>query len=236
MPQPVRLGAVTFDVGQTLLELDTGFLADRLAERGVIVTPEALDRACPDAWQAFAILVGSGQASHATAWKTLLCEILRGAGVKADLAGLADWLWVEQSHENLWRRPIAGMVDLVDDLRTQGVRVAVISNSEGKLAELLAKIGWSDRFACIADSGQLGIEKPDPRIFAWTLARLGVTAAASVHIGDSWTNDIVAARHAGMRAIWFGPQAALTPDPEVPGCVDARGLRAVLRGWGLHRL
>ena len=45
--------------------------------------------------------------------------------------------------------------------------------------------------------------KPDPRIFAIALERLGCAAADAVMIGDSWPADIEGARAAGVRAIWF---------------------------------
>jgi putative hydrolase of the HAD superfamily len=158
-----------------------------------------------------------------------MTALLDGCGI-AERA-LVDWLFVEQRRANLWRRPVAGMIELVDDLRAAGIAVGVISNSEGRLAELLAELGWGDRFACIADSGRLGVEKPDPRIFAWTVDRLGVPAAAIVHVGDSLAADVAGARGAGLRAIWFGGHTRANAG--VAACTDAAALRATLRGWGV---
>src|SRR5688500_9003876 len=94
--------------------------------------------------------------------------MLGGAGVGgAQLEPLVDWLWDEQPRQNLWRRPIPGMIELGDELRAAGVPLAVVSNSEGRLAELVDALGWADRFACVADSGKLGFEKPGREIFAW---------------------------------------------------------------------
>ena len=45
-----NIRAVTFDAGQTLVELDTAFLARRLAERGVRAEVERLDESTPLAW------------------------------------------------------------------------------------------------------------------------------------------------------------------------------------------
>ena len=146
---------------------------------------------------------------------------------------LVEWLWSEQPAKNLWRRPVPGMATLVDELRAAGIATAVISNSEGRLVELFAEIRWTEPFGCFADSGRLGIEKPDPAIFAWTLERLGADASTAVHVGDSWAADIVGARGAGLRAVWFGPHArASDDDPGIAACADAGELRAILRGWG----
>jgi HAD superfamily hydrolase (TIGR01509 family) len=252
MAPQVPVEAVTFDAGQTLVELDTAMLAARLGERGAPVDAAALEAAAPLAWQRFdarAALAaqerdearrssgGSGNAvagGHAGGgWHGLIRDLLAGAGAPGDHAALVDWLWSEQPRRNLWRRPIAGMRELVDDLRRAGVAVGVVSNSEGRIAELFAEIGWGDRFACVADSGRLGIEKPDPLIFTWALERLGAPPARAVHVGDSWAADIAGARAAGMRAIWFGPRARpVDEDQDVAACADAGAVRAALAAWG----
>jgi putative hydrolase of the HAD superfamily len=233
MALQVPVEAVTFDAGQTLVELDTNLLAARLAERGSPVSVAALDAAAPAAWRRFDALAAAGLGGHAGGgWRGLMLGLLAGAGVPGDHEALVDWLWSEQPRRNLWRRPIAGMRALVDELRDRGLRVGLISNSEGKIAELFDEIGWAGVFDCVADSGALGIEKPDARIFAWTLDRLGVDAAHTVHVGDSRSADVDGARGAGMRAIWFGPRAVPVADQDVAACADAGAVRAALSAWG----
>jgi putative hydrolase of the HAD superfamily len=225
----VPVEAVTFDAGQTLVELDTEMLAERLAERGTRVAPAALEAAAPEAWRRF----DAGEKGHAGgAWHGLMRDVLAGAGVGDVRDALVDWLWSEQPRRNLWRRPVEGMRAVVDDLRRAGVAVGVVSNSEGRIAELFDEIGWGGSFACVADSGRLGIEKPDPRIFAWALDRLGVPAGRAVHVGDSYAADVAGARAAGMRAIWFGWRARPVDDQEVAACADAGAVRAALSAWG----
>jgi putative hydrolase of the HAD superfamily len=119
------------------------------------------------------------------------------------------------------------MVELARELRAAGDRVGVISNSEGRLAEHLADIGIADAFEIIVDSGVLGIDKPDRRIFDHALARLG-GSEARIHIGDSWAADVCGAVDAGWRAVWFGPRAKAVADPRITVARDAAELRAVL--------
>jgi putative hydrolase of the HAD superfamily len=127
------------------------------------------------------------------------------------------------------------MIDVVRALRAAGVPVGIVSNSEGKLAELAAEIGWEKEFLFVADSGKLGIEKPDPAIFLWAAERLAVPAAQVVHIGDSWAADVEGALRAGMRAVWFQPSGggARTLPAAAQRATDAAGVRAALRAWGL---
>jgi len=217
---------VTFDAGQTFIDLDLDFLARRLAERGVSVAPAALAAAAPAAWRHYDDLVNPA-GGHP--WKELMSSLLRGAGV-AEVAPHVDWLWTEQPRHNLWRGQIPGMVAVARELAARGVRVAVLSNSEGRLAELLDEIGIGDAFEAVIDSGRVGIEKPDRRIFEHALAVLGARGPA-IHIGDSWPADVEGALGAGWRAIWFGRRAQPVADPRVEIARDADEVRGVLERW-----
>lgn len=226
--------AVTFDFGQTLCDIDTEMLARRLAERGVRAAPGDLEQAVDGAWRAYDAAIHAGFGGHP--WKILMRELLSRAGVAGDALGDAvDWLWTEQPRQNLWRRPIPGMLELVLDLRRAGIAIGVISNSEGRLAELIDEIGWFSHFDAVADSGVLGMEKPGPEIFAWTAERLGAPLARIVHVGDSYAADVEGALGAGMRAVWFRPRALPqgTTSTAAARAPDAAAARAALAALGL---
>jgi HAD superfamily hydrolase (TIGR01509 family) len=229
--------AVTFDFGQTLAELDPLELADRLAGHGVSLPAAAIDAAAPAAWLAYDAAIRAGAGGHP--WKLLMRRWLELAGLPADdaLAAIVDALWDQQPRRNLWRRPVPGMIEIVHDLIAAAIPVAVVSNSEGGLAELAAELGWRELFVAIADSGRLGIEKPARGIFEWAAAQLGVPLADIVHIGDSRAADVEGALAAGMRAIWLTPPTAAAPaepgSPRLRVCHDAAGTRAALRAFGL---
>jgi len=195
-----------------------------------------LSRAAPAAWAHYdALTGGAARVDHARAWQELVSTLLAGAGA-TDPAPLAAWLWDENARHNLWRRPIPGMIELARELGRRGARVGVLSNSEGGLAELLAEIGVADAFEVIVDSGRLGFEKPDRRIFDHALAALGGASsdtAPPIHIGDSWTADIAGARAAGWRAIWYGRLATRVDDPEVAIAHDPAAARSALERWGV---
>ncbi|WP_437287762.1 HAD family hydrolase [Sorangium sp. So ce406] len=229
--------AVSFDFGQTLVELDTGLLSARLAERGITAPREQLDGAVDSGWRAYNEAIQRGFGGHP--WKIMMRRLLEVGGVPAGaLDAAVDWLWTEQPRKNLWRRPIAGMIDVVDELVQAGVPVAVLSNSEGRLDELVDELGWSARFVAVADSGRLGFEKPGREIFAWTAERLGAPLASVVHVGDSLAADVEGALAAGMRAVWFkGDPRRAAPMPHaerVAVCDDADSLRRALRAFGVR--
>lgn len=115
-------------------------------------------------------------------------------------------------------RAVDGAVDLVTALREHS-RVGIISNN--LIEETREKLVFC-RLAPLVDavvvSGDEGVSKPDPRIFRIALDRLGVTAADTVMIGDSWASDIVGASRAGIRAVWYNPSRKAMP--AVPGGVS----------------
>ncbi len=223
---------VSFDAGQTLVELDLDFLAHRLASRGISVDAAALCAAAPGAWQLYETLCARG---HGRVWHGLMTALLEGAGVPSP-AALVDWLQTEQPRANLFRKPIIGVIEVVRELAARGVALVVVSNSEGRLAELLTEIGLASLFQVIVDSGRLGIEKPDRRIFDHALAQLGRAPddpAPRVHIGDSYAADIAGALGAGWSAVWFGGQAAAVADPRVAIARNGDELRTVLGRFGV---
>lgn len=227
--------AVSFDFGQTLSDLDMDMLSRRLAERAVSVEAAALSRGEGAAWAAYNEAVLGGVGGHP--WRILMGRLLREAAApEASIEALVEWLWSEQPHKNLWRRPVPGMLDLVADLNRAGIPVAIISNSEGRLAEFAQELGWAHHFAALADSGKLGIEKPERGIFEWTSERLGVPLDRMVHVGDSYAADVEGALKAGMRALWFRGDPARELDLRVKVCRDAKETRAALAAWGLTAL
>ena len=63
----------------------------------------------------------------------------------------------------------------------------------------------STQFEFVIDSGEVGVEKPDPRIFQIALDRMGVTAADALYVGDLYEVDVVGARAAGLDVVLLDP-------------------------------
>jgi len=161
--------------------------------------------------------------------------LLERAGVEpgAELERTVDLLWDDQPRANLWRKAIPDMIELARELQAANVPIGVLTNSEGRAAELIEELGWSALFPVVVDSGRVGIDKPDARMFAIMSERLGVPAERIVHIGDSLGADVLGATRAGMRAIWFGGREAEAPDG-VFVCANAALVRATLSSLSLQ--
>ena len=87
-------------------------------------------------------------------------------------------------------------------------RVAALTNNWSFAAALLSRRGLGDLFELVVNSAEVGVCKPDPRIYALTLERLAVAPAEAVFVDDMLPN-VEAARAAGMHAVHFhsAPQA-----------------------------
>ena len=220
--------AISFDAGQTLIDLDDAMLARALGAAGAPIDASAVDGAMAVAWLTYDRLVGRGALLP---WHQLMTALLGELGLAAArIPGLVAQLWDAHLQANFWRRPGEGMIELVDQLRAANVRVGVLSNSEGHLAELLDGIGWHGRFDMVIDSGVVGVEKPDPRIFAMAAERLDCPLTGLIHIGDSRTADVDGAVAAGARAIGFG-RCVVAADPRTAYARDAEAVRLALRAW-----
>lgn len=229
--------AVTFDYGQTLAALDLNLLSERVADRGVGVEVDRLQTASPAAWAAYNDAKRAG-AEGEVAWRTFMTQLLSGAGARvaqdSQLEEIVGFLWSQQPKHNLWRSPIEGMFELCARLNEAEIPVGIISNSEGRLAELVDELGYRHLFRTIADSGVLGFEKPDRRIFDWAAERLGVEASGLIHVGDAWEADVKGVRGAGGRAIFFTDETGVRPrDERIRVAHTAGDVVAALHAWGV---
>ena len=121
--------------------------------------------------------------------------------------------------------------DAVETLRTlkaEGYPLAVISNWQCGLRHFCTELGLSEYFDHIVGSADLGVAKPDARIFAETCARLGVPADRVLHAGDSVTDDYLGGEAAGLLVVLVDREPG--PDPLTAGVIHGLGeLPAMLR-------
>lgn len=82
----------------------------------------------------------------------------------------------------------------------QRYRMAVITNGNVDVRRL----PLGRHFDAVFNAGEECMPKPDPRIFAKALDALGnIAPEDAIHIGDSWTEDALAAHAAGLQAVWI---------------------------------
>lgn len=111
---------------------------------------------------------------------------------------------------------IEGALDCLERHRSAGRRLGLVTNGSGPAQraklERFDLAGW---FEHVQIEGELGIGKPDERVFEHALARLGVSADRAWMIGDNLEWDVLAPKRAGLRAAWVSAGRAL-PGAQVP--------------------
>jgi putative hydrolase of the HAD superfamily len=219
----VRPRAVLFDAGNTLLFLDYPRMAAAVSKAtGVPLTGELLASHA----MAAARVMEEGKSSDRERAGRYLKALFELSGVPVSQGDtVRDTLVALHTEKHLWAGAQPGTFEALDRLAAAGIRMAVISNSDGRADEGLRAAGLLERFEFVIDSQLVGFEKPDPRIFQAALSRMGLTAAESVYVGDLYEVDVVGARAAGMDVILLDPASEFSDRgvrtaPDVAGAVD----------------
>ena len=207
----MSLRAVLFDAGNTLLFLDYARMAHAVgAALGLPLTGEALAAHAPEAAQAMERTVGN-DGERATVY---LEALFRSSGVPADrMPEVRDCLGQLHRERHLWCSVRERTVESLERLRAAGLRLGIVSNSDGRVEEALTASGLRDYFDVVIDSGRIGVEKPDPAIFRAALDALDVGPEEALYVGDLYEVDVVGARAAGIEAVLLAPSS---PGPDRP--------------------
>lgn len=114
--------------------------------------------------------------------------------------------------------PVREAVPVVKEL-SKRFPLAVISNGLPDVQyKKIEAIGLGGVFSCIVLSEEVGIRKPDPRIFQWAAHMIKIPCEECLYVGDSYRNDVIGARSAGLRTCWYNP--ASSPGEEAQSGAD----------------
>lgn len=115
----------------------------------------------------------------------------------------------------LWRWPILESTSALWRLHLKGVPIGVVSNASGQIEATLANqcilqvgLGAGVPVLIVTDSHVVGHSKPDPQIFNDAIGVLearGIDRSKVAYVGDSYVNDVGAARNAGMTGVLLDP-------------------------------
>jgi putative hydrolase of the HAD superfamily len=221
-----KVSTVLLDAGGTLVMPSFRRMAEEYAREGVVVDPLALARA--EAQARLAYDQSRYARTHADPWLNFMHEIARLAEVAAPPLAAFERLRLYHDTENLWEEIIAGTEAALTDLRAR-YRLGVISNANGTVKRKFARLGLDHFFDVIVDSAEVGIEKPDVRIFEIALGQMKVPAAEAVYVGDVFKVDVMGARAAGMRAVLIDPNG-FHPDKACDRIATLAELHPLLAG------
>ena len=204
--------AVFFDAGNTLVRMNYAAIAAELATHGVRATPDEVQRA---EWRARVRLdeevfarapgaVSTESRSSAARYVRLILEAL-GVTDEAVAEAMAEWRRAYNAPAGLFTVADPSAEPALELARARGLTAGVISNSNGTIRATLRTLGLLPSLDFVLDSAEVGVEKPDPRIFRLALERARVAPREAVYVGDLYSVDVRGARAAGLDAVLLDP-------------------------------
>jgi FMN phosphatase YigB (HAD superfamily) len=190
---------IFFDVGNTLLFPKREITLGPLHQQGIFPGSDQLRALEGQIKRRFDGLKSGGKADHGF-WHMFYSQLLGDLGIEDD--ALRDVLVRTIRTSGNWCEIRPGTREVLLGLGNR-YRLGVISNADGKIAEVLEKCGIADCFETITDSGLVGEEKPLPAIFQAALRSMGAVAKSSLYVGDVYSVDYVGATSVGMEAVLF---------------------------------
>lgn len=196
----MSIHAVIFDLGGVINRTVDRGPREKLAEHAGM-SYEELNRTVFDTDTA--IQATLGELTTEEHWE----NVRRSLGFSADeLSEVADYFWGGDSID-------IELVDYIRSLRPQ-YKTGLLSNAWDDLRHYLENV-WkiADAFDEIIISAEVGVAKPDPRIYQITLNRLGVRATEAIFVDDFPTN-VEAASQLGIHAVRFQSTSQTLHDVE----------------------
>ncbi len=191
---------VFFDVGSTLLFANRERMLAPLYERGIRPSERhLLEMECRVKNEFDEVLEHGGRADHGF-WDMFYSHLFGDLGLQNE--PLRQQVIANTRTSANWNRIRPGTREALEKIAGK-YTIGVISNADGRIADLLAGCGIADCFRTITDSGIVGHEKPHPVIFETALASLGAPAEDSLYVGDVYSVDYCGATRAGMDAVLF---------------------------------
>lgn len=216
----MAIKALFFDVGNTLLFPNRQRMLRSLHAREIFPPEELMQEVERQTKREFDELLESHASVDHGFWNIYYSRLLKELGL-ADDSICSDLVACTRISAN-WCDIRPGTREALLRL-ARNYRLGVISNADGKIAQILDHCGIADCFETIIDSGIVGKEKPHPLIFQTALESLGAAPEASLYTGDLYSVDYLGSKQAGMNSVLF----------DVSGAYKGRGLPRV---ESLHEL
>jgi putative hydrolase of the HAD superfamily len=201
--------AIFFDVGHTLITPSPSLeevVKEVLGEEGIEVSLELLRKTAPIVDAYYNELYekdGDVWASREGAvwlWEELYGFWMRKLGVSERAYELGRKIYDAFGVGGRWKS-FADVPQVLKELQERGMILGVISNWDERLSQILSEIGLGDFFNFILASAEVGMAKPDRRIFQRALRLAGVSPQEAVHVGDHLLADVEGPLKVGISPI-----------------------------------
>jgi putative hydrolase of the HAD superfamily len=242
LSQPPPVQAITLDVGHTLIfpHPSLGEVYASVGRRhGLNLAAGPMEQRFENAWRECqarqtGLIYGTSHEEALAFWYQVNRTVLADAGLRErELRALVEDLYRTFGQAHAWRvNP--GLASLLAASRQRGLRLALVSNWDLRLRPLLAELNLVRWANPVLISAEVGCEKPAAELFNLAIRGLGVPADQILHVGDTWTDDVLGASACGMQAAWLNPAARPLPTSP-PRVHDLRRLEDAVRLFGQDR-
>ena len=220
-----KVKAIFFDVGNTLLFPNRERIHEPLTKRGILPDADLLrDLECRTKNQFDGMMTTNGSTDHSF-WWLFYSQLLSEIGLHDN--AIRDQLVASIRNSGNWDTIRPGTAEQLRDIGKR-YPIAVISNADGRIEDVLRRCGIAHCFRTITDSGLVGYEKPHPEIFRQALKSMNAAPEESLYVGDVYSVDYLGATGAGMQALLMDVPGAYR-DKGVPRVESLEELQAVLR-------
>lgn len=194
------------DAGGTLVFPDQELMAQSLADEGCTVDPERLYEAHFHLLHEYDVRLRKNPAPLILPLSEFFTDLMVYAGATTDSAERAvAKLVVRHEDVSLWTYTKPWVAETLETLKQAGVRMSVISNSDGRVFSQLEACGVTPYLEAVFDSGIVGVEKPGAGIFEHALKELGLAPEDALYVGDNYYCDVVGANGAGIGVVHLDP-------------------------------
>jgi putative hydrolase of the HAD superfamily len=220
-----KVKAIFFDVGNTLLFPNRERIHAPLTKRGILPDADLLrDLECRTKNQFDGMMTTNGSTDHSF-WWLFYSQLLSEIGLHDN--AIRDQLVASIRNSGNWDTIRPGTAEQLRDIGKR-YPIAVISNADGRIEDVLRRCGIAHCFRTITDSGLVGYEKPHPEIFRQALKSMNAAPEESLYVGDVYSVDYLGATGAGMQAVLMDIPGAYR-DKGVPRVESLEELQTVLR-------
>uniref|UniRef100_A0A9L0IZX3 Haloacid dehalogenase-like hydrolase domain-containing protein 3 n=2 Tax=Equus asinus TaxID=9793 RepID=A0A9L0IZX3_EQUAS len=219
MARRLQIRLLTWDVKDTLVRLRRPVgeeYATKARAHGLEVEAAALGEAFGQAYKAQSHSFPNYGLSHGLTsrrwWLDVVLQTFHLAGVRDAQAvvPIAEQLYEDFSSPGTWK-VLEGAEATLRGCRKRGLRLAVVSNFDRRLEDILVGLGLREHFDFVLTSEAAGWPKPDSRIFHEALRLAQVEPAVAAHVGDSYHCDYKGARAIGMHSFLVAGPGHLEP-------------------------
>jgi len=208
--QKLACSVLLFDFGETLARVwpyHEWLYVRACREFGVEVDPRVVASGQDAGWGPYETPDGpahpqiSMSGAQFLRYKTeVIAERLRQMGIAGPLEAIAARIYELDTQPEMYR-VYDDAIPTLTALSERGYRMAIISNHEWELAELVNGLGLGRFFQAIITSARAGYRKPHARIFTATLDAMDASPQDALMIGDGLAPDVEGATKLGMKAV-----------------------------------